>query len=338
MQAEATAGAGNVQADDTQDGAQPAGKPAPKGGKTANDNQPAGNQIEGNQTSTAQQSAADPNLLAIAQATQLAAQAPQPQAAQAAAADDEGSDGEEPGAVGATGKPGAKPASAGQGQPGATAPAASDPAATSQSPVAAAQAAIRGASDNANSNNASGDTAAGTDKPASKTADSNSAPQVQPHQQQPQQPQSPAPSMTAAAIPTAANGMPVQTTGAAHNVAASVQVAPQTAAAPNVNSLAVEIAARSQSGAKQFEIRLDPPELGRVDVRLSIDATGKAEAHLTADQPETLSLLQKDSGTLRRCAIPDWMCRRADSISRCAARTARPAMTMAAKRAVRVPA
>jgi len=66
-----------------------------------------------------------------------------------------------------------------------------------------------------------------------------------------------------------------------------------------------------------------------VDVRLSIDATGKTEAHVTADQPETLNLLQKDSGTSpRRCAIPGWMCRRAASISRCAARTARAATTM----------
>ena len=67
-----------------------------------------------------------------------------------------------------------------------------------------------------------------------------------------------------------------------------------------MNSLAVEIAAKSQSGAKQFDIRLDPPELGRVEVRLSIDATGKAEAHMTADQPQTLHLLQKDSETLTR--------------------------------------
>ena len=78
-----------------------------------------------------------------------------------------------------------------------------------------------------------------------------------------------------------------------------VHVAAQTPnAAPDMNNLAVEIAARSQSGAKQFDIRLDPPELGRVEVRLSIDASGKTEAHMTADQPETLSLLQKDSGTL----------------------------------------
>jgi flagellar hook-length control protein FliK len=70
--------------------------------------------------------------------------------------------------------------------------------------------------------------------------------------------------------------------------------------APNLPALAVEIAAKSQSGAKQFDIRLDPPELGRVEVRLSIDATGKASAHLSADQPQTLSLLQKDASVLTR--------------------------------------
>jgi flagellar hook-length control protein FliK len=69
---------------------------------------------------------------------------------------------------------------------------------------------------------------------------------------------------------------------------------------PNMNGLAVEIAARSQSGIKQFDIRLDPPELGHVEVRLSIDATGKAQAHLSADQPQTLDLLQKDAPALTR--------------------------------------
>jgi flagellar hook-length control protein FliK len=77
-----------------------------------------------------------------------------------------------------------------------------------------------------------------------------------------------------------------------------VQVTAQ--AQPNLPALAVEISAKSQSGAKQFDIRLDPPELGRVDVRLSIDTTGKASAHLSADQPQTLSLLQKDAPILAR--------------------------------------
>jgi len=281
-------------ADDIQDGAQPAGKPAAKDSKTTNDNQVPGMQASG--AAQPQPAAAQPdaNLIAMAQATQLAAQAPQQPAA-----NDEGGDAEETGAVSAAGKPGAKPASAGQGQFDA-ASAANDSAAAS--PAAAAQAAIQGASANGNSSNgnsnSSGDNAGNTDKPATKTADSAGAPQVQPQPQQPGQPQSPAPSMNTAAIPAMTNGMPVQTSNAAHNVAAAVQVAPQAAATPDVNGLAVEIAARSQSGAKQFQIRLDPPELGRVDVRLSIDATGKTEAHLTADRPETLNLLQKDSGTL----------------------------------------
>jgi flagellar hook-length control protein FliK len=69
-------------------------------------------------------------------------------------------------------------------------------------------------------------------------------------------------------------------------------------AAPDLDGLAVSVAARALSGIKQFEIRLDPPELGRVDVRLSIDASGKTQAHMTADQPQTLTLLQKDAPTL----------------------------------------
>jgi len=81
-------------------------------------------------------------------------------------------------------------------------------------------------------------------------------------------------------------------------VAQNVQVS--TTPTPNMPALAVEIAAKSQSGAKQFDIRLDPPELGRVEVRLSIDATGKASAHLSADQPQTLDLLQKDAPALTR--------------------------------------
>jgi len=68
--------------------------------------------------------------------------------------------------------------------------------------------------------------------------------------------------------------------------------------APDLNGFAISIAARSLSGAKQFEIRLDPPELGRVDVRLSIDATGKAVAHMATDQPQTLDLLRKDAPAL----------------------------------------
>jgi flagellar hook-length control protein FliK len=102
------------------------------------------------------------------------------------------------------------------------------------------------------------------------------------------------PDALAANAPAAANTV--------QHANAAAQTLPTTAPhqAANLQGLAVEIAARSQSGSKQFDIRLDPPELGRVDVRLSIDATGKAQAHLTADQPQTLDLLQKDAPALTR--------------------------------------
>jgi flagellar hook-length control protein FliK len=75
---------------------------------------------------------------------------------------------------------------------------------------------------------------------------------------------------------------------------------PAPSAQPDINTLAISIAARSQAGAKQFDISLDPPELGRVEVRLTVDAAGKAQAHLVAERPETVQMLQRDSGTLTR--------------------------------------
>jgi hypothetical protein len=69
---------------------------------------------------------------------------------------------------------------------------------------------------------------------------------------------------------------------------------------PYIDALAMAMAATSTRGIKHFAIRLDPPELGRVDVHLSVGRDGKAEAHLTVDRPDTLVLLQRDSGTLHR--------------------------------------
>jgi flagellar hook-length control protein FliK len=71
-------------------------------------------------------------------------------------------------------------------------------------------------------------------------------------------------------------------------------------ASPDLNALAVSIAAKSLTGAQQFDIRMDPAELGRVDVRLSLDGNGTAQAHLAAERPETLTLLQNNAGTLTR--------------------------------------
>lgn len=116
----------------------------------------------------------------------------------------------------------------------------------------------------------------------------------------------PAASGAAADIASAATAAGVTGPSTSSNAAAILHVAPQsnstaaTAAQPNLDALAVTIAAKSTDGSKQFDIRLDPPELGRIDVRLSVDDSGKAQAHLAADNVQTLQLLQRDSATLER--------------------------------------
>jgi len=67
-----------------------------------------------------------------------------------------------------------------------------------------------------------------------------------------------------------------------------------------LSGLAVELAASVQSGKSRFEIRLDPAELGRIDVRMDVDAKGQVTSHLTVERPETLAMLQQDAPQLQR--------------------------------------
>lgn len=67
-----------------------------------------------------------------------------------------------------------------------------------------------------------------------------------------------------------------------------------------IHVVPIEIGLRAMSGSRQFDIRLDPGELGRVDVNLSISDTGEVSARLVVDRVETLHLLQRDARTLER--------------------------------------
>jgi chemotaxis protein MotD len=64
--------------------------------------------------------------------------------------------------------------------------------------------------------------------------------------------------------------------------------------------LAVAIAARALPGMNHFDIRLDPPELGRIEVRLDVARDGRVTSHLIADRQDTLNLLQRDASDLQR--------------------------------------
>ena len=67
-----------------------------------------------------------------------------------------------------------------------------------------------------------------------------------------------------------------------------------------MSGLALEIAVSAKSGKSRFEIRLDPADLGRIDVRIDVDRNGQVTSHLTVEKPETLSMLRQDAPQLQR--------------------------------------
>ena len=67
-----------------------------------------------------------------------------------------------------------------------------------------------------------------------------------------------------------------------------------------VNAIAVEIAGQAKAGHTRFEIRLDPAELGRIDVRLDVDRDGNVTSRLVIERADTYDLLRRDQSTLER--------------------------------------
>jgi flagellar hook-length control protein FliK len=68
----------------------------------------------------------------------------------------------------------------------------------------------------------------------------------------------------------------------------------------NLPQLAFELVRQVNDGNTRFQIRLDPPELGKIDVKLDIDASGQVNARLTVEKAETLDLMQRDQRGLER--------------------------------------
>ncbi|GLQ55841.1 flagellar hook-length control protein FliK [Devosia nitrariae] len=92
-------------------------------------------------------------------------------------------------------------------------------------------------------------------------------------------------------------GTRVETAPVARPVVAGYQTSQQQI---NLPQIAFEISRQTQQGNTHFQIRLDPPELGRIDVRMEIDQAGNVHARLTVEKSETLDLMQRDQRTLER--------------------------------------
>ena len=65
-------------------------------------------------------------------------------------------------------------------------------------------------------------------------------------------------------------------------------------------TVAIAMMRGADRGNTHFEIRLDPPELGRVDIRMSVGRSGQVQAQLKFDRPETLELFQRDARALEK--------------------------------------
>jgi flagellar hook-length control protein FliK len=98
--------------------------------------------------------------------------------------------------------------------------------------------------------------------------------------------------------PATTTSTPVSATAAAAVPAQAQAQAP--AVAVPLSGLAVEITTQAHAGRNHFEIRLDPPDLGRINVKLDVDSHGNVTTHLVVDRADTLDLLKRDASSLER--------------------------------------
>lgn len=68
----------------------------------------------------------------------------------------------------------------------------------------------------------------------------------------------------------------------------------------NYPQVAFEVARHFEAGNTRFQIRLDPADLGRIDVKLDLDKSGTVSAHMFVERPETLDLMMRDQRALQQ--------------------------------------
>ncbi len=98
-------------------------------------------------------------------------------------------------------------------------------------------------------------------------------------------------------------GLAAKPLGATAAAMTSVSTSAQSATYPHPATQAVAATISKNAAAtedKAFTIKLDPPELGRVEVKMAIDKNNAVKAHLIIEKPETFMMLQRDAQILER--------------------------------------
>ena len=80
-------------------------------------------------------------------------------------------------------------------------------------------------------------------------------------------------------------------------------------------AIALQVARNLQKGVNRFDIRLDPAEMGRIDVRMEVKKDGNVAAHLIVERPETLDLLRRDASSLQQALSDAGLQANSDSLN-----------------------
>lgn len=115
-----------------------------------------------------------------------------------------------------------------------------------------------------------------------------------------QKPDTPSP----AAAPAPVTGADTSAQAAAATAATSTRAIHAAYAAPvqqlNVPQVAFEVVRQFEAGNTRFQIRLDPADLGRIDVKLDLEKNGTINARMFVERPETLDLMMRDQRALQQ--------------------------------------
>jgi flagellar hook-length control protein FliK len=115
-----------------------------------------------------------------------------------------------------------------------------------------------------------------------------------------QKPDTPSP----AAAPAPVTGADTSAQAAAVTAATATRAIHAAYAAPvqqlNVPQVAFEVVRQFEAGNTRFQIRLDPADLGRIDVKLDLEKNGTINARMFVERPETLDLMMRDQRALQQ--------------------------------------
>lgn len=87
---------------------------------------------------------------------------------------------------------------------------------------------------------------------------------------------------------------------AAHRDVSQVKIAHAQADTPVEDQISVRIRQAMDHGVDEITIKLNPPELGRLHIKLEIAQDGRAQVLVTADNKETFDMLRNDARGLER--------------------------------------